>query len=145
MKSLPIPDGFEPFIGASPFVRHLGEVFVSYEGDCRVLAVRIAPHHHNMHGVAHGGMLLTLADTALGINLSTSQEPPVSVVTANLSAEFLEPARPLDWVEAHVEILRTGKRLAFAEVRLSTAGRLLLRASATFAVVASIRPEPSDG
>ncbi|MBB5020330.1 acyl-coenzyme A thioesterase PaaI-like protein [Chitinivorax tropicus] len=90
-------------------------------------------------------MLLTLADTALGINLSTSQNPPVPVVTANLTADFLEPARPLDWVEAHVEVFRVGRRLAFAEVRLVANDRLLVRANATFAVMGAPGSAPSDG
>jgi hypothetical protein len=42
-------------------------------------------------------------------------------------------------VEAHVEILRSGRQLAFASCRLVVEGRIVLRASGVFAIVAPAR------
>lgn len=145
MTDLAIPAGFEPLVTISNYVKELGPIHYRAEGRLKVLGLHIRPQHLNLHHNAHGGMLLTLADTALGINLSGAQEPPIPMVTANLNSEFLAPAKEGDWVEAHVEILKQGRRLGFAECRLKVGERLILRASATFAVVAPVVPEPSDG
>ena len=49
--------------------------------------------HLNVRGIAHGGMLVTLADSALGIVLSMSRTPPQPMVTVSLTTDFVEAAR----------------------------------------------------
>lgn len=38
-----------------------------------ILALRVARNHLNIQGVTHGGMLTTMADAALGINLAQAR------------------------------------------------------------------------
>lgn len=143
-----IPAGYYVLPLGSPFVMQFGPLYARHEGKTLVIGLRIQPHHLNLHSNAHGGMLLTLADTALGINLSQSHSPPLPMVTANLSSEFLAPAKLGEWLEAHVEILRVGSRLGFADCRLRVGERLVMRASGTFAVVRGVPATatvPSDG
>lgn len=143
-----IPAGYHVSPLGSPFVMQFGPLYARHEGNTLVIGLRIQPHHLNLHSNAHGGMLLTLADTALGINLSQSHSPPLPMVTANLSSEFLAPAKLGEWLEAHVEILRVGSRLGFADCRLRVGERLVMRASGTFAVVRGVPATatvPSDG
>jgi acyl-coenzyme A thioesterase PaaI-like protein len=52
-----------------------------------------------------------------------------------MSCDFLEPAGPGDWMEAHVEISRNGSRMAFANCHLVVNGRRVLRASGVFALI----------
>lgn len=146
--NIEIPAGYHVLPLGSPFVMQFGPLYARHEGKTLVIGLRIQPHHLNLHSNAHGGMLLTLADTALGINLSQSHNPPLPMVTANLSSEFLAPARLGEWLEAHVEILRVGSRLGFADCRLRVGERLVMRASGTFAVVRGVPATatvPSDG
>ena len=143
-----IPAGFQPLALGSPFLMHFGPLYARHQGRTPAIGLRIQPHHLNLHGNAHGGMLLTLADTALGLNLSQSHHPPLPMVTANLSSEFLAPAKLGEWLEAQVEILRVGSRLGFADCRLKVGERLVMRASGTFAVVRGVPATatvPSDG
>ena len=66
-----IPEGFQRLRIASPWMSLLGPVYVRHrEGEPTVIGLRIAPHHLNIQGVAHGGMLTTLADNAFGIGIS---------------------------------------------------------------------------
>lgn len=146
--NIEIPAGYHVLPLGSPFVMQFGPLYARHEGSTLVIGVRVQPHHLNLHSNAHGGMLLTLADTALGINLSQSHSPPLPMVTANLSSEFLAPAKLGEWLEAHVEILRVGSRLGFADCRLRVGERLVMRASGTFAVVRGVPATatvPSDG
>ena len=127
-----VPGGFEPLFRTSPYTQTIGPLYHRKGSDPLVLGVRILDKHANARGFAHGGLLLTLADVALGYALAFRESPPAALVTANISADFAGSAKVGDWVEAHVDIQKSGKRLAFANAYLSANGERILRASAVF-------------
>ncbi len=128
-----IPEGFAPLFRTSPFLDATGPFYCRRENERLIVGLRILEKHVNARGFAHGGLLMTLADIALGYSLAYREEPPASFVTANLSADFAGSARLGDWVEAHVDIQKSGSRLAFANAYLTVDGQRILRASAVFA------------
>jgi len=133
-----IPEGFTALQRFnSRFLSSLGQLYAKGEGKDLVIGLRIDEQHLNTRGFAHGGMLLTLADSALGIVIAQHRSPPVPMATVNLSADFADVARKGDWVEARVDIQKMGKRLAFASCHLWVADRRILRASGIFAEVRS--------
>lgn len=120
---------------------NLGELYCRQgEGEI-VFAMRIEDKHTNMRGIAHGGMLASLADSSLGLGLTLYCEGRQSFVTVNLSTDFIDAARPGDWVEAHVEVQKLGKRMAFANCFLQIGTRRILRASGVFAVMNALNPD----
>jgi acyl-coenzyme A thioesterase PaaI-like protein len=128
------PAGFEPLFRTSPLLDTLGPFFYRRQADGGfVVGLRILPKHANARGTAHGGLLLTLLDIALGYRTAFSQDPPVSLTTASLSADFLGTAKIGDWVEAHVDVPKLGGRLAFANAFLLANGERIVRGSAVFA------------
>jgi uncharacterized protein (TIGR00369 family) len=133
-----IPAGFAPLSrGSSNFLSLLGTLYGKGEGSEMVIAMRIDDRHLNTRGVAHGGMLVTLADSALGIVIGLSQPSPQPFATVNLSADFADAARGGDWVEARVDVQKLGRRLAFASCHLWVGDRRILRASGIFARTAA--------
>lgn len=133
MNATSIPAGFEPLAPSSPFVSVMGTFYAKAGQDgATILALRVSEHHKNVHGNAHGGMLATVADSALGYNLSrmTGQ----GVVTAQMNIEFLSAVHDGDWLEAHVTIEKKGTRLVFAGCELRVGDRRVLKTSAIFAV-----------
>ena len=131
-----IPQGFRPLRrGSSRFLSALGTLYAKGEGRDLVIGLRIEEKHLNTRGVAHGGMLVTLADSALGIVIAHSRTPPIPMVTVNLTADFADVAKEGDWVEARVDIQKMGKRLAFANCHLWVGEKRILRASGIFAHV----------
>jgi len=142
-----IPEGFTALRrGSSPFLSALGPLYAKNEDKGVVIGLRIEHKHLNTRGVAHGGMLVTLADSALGIAIAMSRTPPLPMVTVNLSTDFADVAREGDWVEARVDIQKMGKRLAFANCHLWVGERRILRASGIFAHVAPVGQEgPFEG
>jgi len=131
-----IPEGFRRLDAGGPYVQLMGPLYTKPGDDgTAIIALRVAQHHMNIQGVAHGGMLTTLADTALGINLSLARGQRGGKVTASFTADFLSSAREGDWLEAHVVITRLGKRLAYANCDLKVGDRHVLRSSAVFAMV----------
>ncbi|MDF3838265.1 PaaI family thioesterase [Cupriavidus basilensis] len=129
-----VPPGFEAMRTVSGFLAHLGQLYVDSER--RAVGIRIGPHHLNPLGIPHGGMLATLADTAIGMMMLMEGERMPPAVTVNLSLDYFEAARVGDWVEAHVAFDKMGSRLRFGHCRLMAGERCLLRATAIFSVLA---------
>ena len=133
-----LPEGFVRLRRGGPFMAGLGPLYVRRNDGKIVIALRIDARHTNMRGIAHGGMLATLADGALGIGLTLACDDKVSFVTVNLSTDFVAAAHPGDWVEAHIDIQRIGKRMAFANCYLQVNEERILRASGVFAVMPAL-------
>jgi len=150
-----VPDGFTRIERGGHFLGSLGPLYAKKTESGIVIAMRIEEKHLNTRGIAHGGMLVTLADSALGIAIATSHAdrapaerastaagaPPRAFVTVNLSVDFIASAHEGDFVEAHVDIEKVGARLAFATCFLQVAKRRVLRASGVFATVAPAKPK----
>ncbi|MEW6126130.1 MAG: PaaI family thioesterase [Acidobacteriota bacterium] len=127
-----IPEGFVLFNRPSPFIHTLGPVYIKKEDEYAVIGLRIEEKHANTRGIAHGGVLASLADIALGYNLVFSTMPPRSLVTVNLTVDFIGSARNGDWVEARVEIQKKEGRTAFASACLTVGKKQIVRASGIF-------------
>ncbi len=137
-----IPQGFKAVQRSnSAFLSSLGPIYARSEGGGVVIGLRIEESHLNTRGVAHGGMLVTLADSAIGIVLAMSQP----MVTVSLSADFADVARAGDWVEARVDVQKMGRRLAFAGCHLWVGERRILRASGVFARGSLRAPDAKRG
>ena len=130
-----IPPGFVPLQAGSPWMQSLGQLWFRRSDDGHpVFAVRILENHLNYQGITHGGMLATFADGVLGYGLSMAAGRRGVAVTASMTADFLSSGRLGDWLEAHVTITKTGRRLAYANCDLRIGERHILHASAVLAL-----------
>lgn len=132
-----IPEGFHLLDRDSPFSDLTGPYYEKLDahGKHEVLAIRLTEAHLNKVRLAHGGLLMTLADNAFGDAIKAYHEEPVSFVTVSFSSEFLSAARAGDWVEARVTINRAGRRLIFAQCALSVGTKQIFHAAAVFAII----------
>ncbi len=135
-----IPAGYRALERSGPYLELIGPLYFKVDNAKLLVAMRIESRHLNVRGIAHGGLMVTLADSALGIVLSNSRKPRIPMVTVSLTTDFAGSAREGDWVEAKVEIQKVGSRLAFANCYLSVGDTRILRASGVFAVM----PPPPD-
>jgi uncharacterized protein (TIGR00369 family) len=92
------------------------------------------PHHRNLVGGLHGGVLAILADTATGVAMHSAIYPERTHVTVQLDLHFVsKPAS--DRIVATGTAVRAGRRIGYAEAEISDeAGTPVARASATFAI-----------
>jgi uncharacterized protein (TIGR00369 family) len=133
MTSNNIPDGFQVWEPTSLFMNHITQIGSLYKNETgSVFGMRIDQAHANMHNVAHGGLLATLADCALGTYIT--QECNAPVVTVNMSLDYLSVTKIGDWLEAHVKIEKQGRRLIYASCYLQTEGKTLVKVNGIFAV-----------
>ena len=68
--------------------------------------------HLNIHGIVHGGMVMTFADTGLGITVwhAMGRRP---CVTVQFGCQFLDAVQAGDFVELDAEILRRSSTVVF--------------------------------
>ena len=149
--SADIPEDFKLLKRGGGFLSSLGPWYYRIdeskgEKGQLILAIRVEDRHTNIRHIAHGGFLVTMVDTALGIVVSSSREPAQPIVTVSLTTNFITSASPGDWVEAHVNIDRMGGRLAYASCTLRTNDRTIMTGSGVFALMKPVVPkEQPDG
>ena len=130
-----IPDGYARSRFSSPFLDRSGPYYVKADGERQLVGIRIAKGHINHIETAHGGVLATLADIALSLQVYESEDPPIPVATLSLTTNFVAPARLGDWVEAHAQINRIGKSLAYCSGEIWAKNSLLMTATGVFSAI----------
>jgi acyl-CoA thioesterase len=94
----------------------LGMEIVAIEPGAAVLAMTIRPHMVNGHGIAHGGFIFTLADSAFAFACNSHND---RTVAAQCHISFIRPGKLGDRLIATArEISRTG-RSGIYDVRVS--------------------------
>ena len=89
----------------------------------------------NHSGFVHGGMISTLADSAMGRSLRTLSPGVVRAMSFDLKLNFINAAKVGETLRATGHVIHAGRRTAVAECRVEGGdGRLVATASATFAV-----------
>jgi acyl-coenzyme A thioesterase 13 len=125
---------FEP-VDAGAFADHVGPILGRGEGADRVFGLEIEERHLNAGGMAHGGLLATLVDFALGRAINEALGEDRGAVTVSLTTDYLRGVKPGEWVEAHTKVEQLGGRLAFADCSLRVDGEEAVRGRAVFAVL----------
>lgn len=122
------------------FNAHIGPIDFAPLGPGRWCAsVVVDARHVNVGGVCHGGMMLSLADVAMGASsFAASDGHPCA--TIQLDAHFLAAARPGQRLVAVATQLRQVRELSFMACEIWAEGRPLMRASGVWKYLASRAP-----
>jgi uncharacterized protein (TIGR00369 family) len=98
------------------------------------LRMKVQPRHMQIHGVVHGGVLASLADTAGGLAIYLSLPRGSRAATVEMKMNFLEPVQS-GTVFAEARILRQGKYLAVVECDLrDDRNRMVAKSLMTFSL-----------
>jgi uncharacterized protein (TIGR00369 family) len=127
-----VPAGYAPITDGGPFAEHIGPLFVRVQDG--TIGVRVEDRHLNVAGTAMGGFLATLVDLAFGRAIRSAADGEAAVATVSLTTDYLRPASPAAWLEAHAEVERLTGRLAFGDCSVRADGEEIVRARAVFAV-----------
>jgi uncharacterized protein (TIGR00369 family) len=89
----------------------------------------------NHSGFVHGGMISTLADSAMGRSVRTLKPGVVRAMSFDLKLNFINAAKVGEDLRATGHVIHAGRRTVVTECRVEGRdGRLVATASATFAV-----------
>ncbi|MCI4348941.1 MAG: PaaI family thioesterase [Thermoplasmata archaeon] len=109
----------------------------THDGTC-VVSGKVEARHLNVNQVVHGGVFVTILDTAMGGAVVTLLDENESTATTSLYVEFLRPGREGQILRAKGEVVRRGRHLAFAEGNLFDGdGRRLSQAHGTWYIWSS--------
>jgi uncharacterized protein (TIGR00369 family) len=100
-----------------------------------VMSLRVMDRHKQIHGVVHGGILASLADTAGAMAAYPMLPKGTRLATVEMSINYLE-AVDRGPIIAEARVLRIGRSLAVAECEVKDAdGKLAAKAMLTFAIM----------
>jgi uncharacterized protein (TIGR00369 family) len=107
-------DGF-PMALPPPVATTVGFEVVSVEHGAAVFSLDIQPQKHaNPMGTVHGGILVDLADAAMGLACASLLDRGESFTTLEIKINYFRPVFS-GWVEAHAKVVNAGKTVVYLE------------------------------
>jgi acyl-CoA thioesterase len=114
--------------------RHIGLRLAEATRGRVVIKMKVTARHLQVHGVVHGGVLATLADTAGGLATYMAAPEGTRVATVEMKINYLE-AVSKGMVTAVAEVVRIGRHISVVDCDIRDEGeRLIGKALMTFFV-----------
>jgi len=118
-----------------PIAKLLGFSVRSVDLGEAVIEMDTTEHHFNASGTLHGGVLCTIADTAMGVAFATMLEEGEALTTLELKINFLKPV----WkgkLLALAKVVKKGRMTGLIECDvLDEHGQLIARAGSTYMAI----------
>jgi len=133
-------------IESPPVSRLVGFRMVEAEEGRVRFELPLDERHTSPPGSAHGGVLVDVADAAMGCAYGTLLDEGETWTTVELKVNYLRPAWPGQTVYAEGRVVNAGRTLALTECDLTNGdGKLLARASSTCMRLATAASRPASG
>ena len=114
----------------------LGVKVIPTPDGCVKLELEVENRHSNCYDILHGGVLTTMADTAMGAACFMLNK---KVVTVSITMEFMHPIKLGMKIFTDAKVLSEGNRVMICECRLTDEyGKLFAKSNATFYAVAKV-------
>lgn len=97
--------------------RQFGFEAVLFERGRAVLRMKVNDHHRQVHGVVHGGVLATLADSAGGLATYMALPRGQRTATIELKINYLESVQN-GTIEADARVIRVGRHIAVVDCEI---------------------------
>ena len=134
MTTTDIPQGFERQSRRSPLTDPWEPIYSRQTPDAIILGLRLATPHTNARGFVHGGLIAALADKAMGHSCGYKMRGAYSLVTVNMTIDFISSAQVGQWLTVETDVIETGSTLCFAQSFIKADDAVIARANATFRV-----------
>ena len=122
--------------GTGNFSVLTGPFWARRDGEGWVYGLVVEDRHLNGAGIVHGGLLVTLADSALGLTVWDAAGR-VPCVTVQLNTQFISAVLPGEFIEARAEILRRATSTVFIRGVLTVGDRIVAAADGVWKVLAA--------
>lgn len=126
-----------------PYPNWLGIKIAKLGAGTADLSLTIKKNHQQYQGIAHGGVLAALADTAATFAALTVIPEGMDVVTIEFKVNFLA-AVPSGTLLAVGNIVRVGSRIAVSDVRVYGPTKDRLAMTGTFTMLVFPKPESTS-
>lgn len=134
-QSQPLPFSLAQINASIPAAQLLGIEVTTIATGMAQVEMEVRPQHHNPFATAHGGILATLADTAMGVAFMTTLAEGQSFATLELKSNFLRGSSD-GKLRATARVLHRGRSTGMVECDIvNQHGQLVNRASSTCLVL----------
>lgn len=130
------------FCHDNSIIDFLGVEVVPTPDGCARLELNSEDYHSNPYGILHGGVLTTMADTAMGAACLMKNK---KVVTVSMTLEFLHAVPLHSRIITDAKILHDGRQIMICECNMvDIYGKIFAKAHATFFAISKLIEEPSE-
>ena len=119
--------------GLNPFGDLIGLRFTACEGGRSQCVLKVDQKLLNPHGVVHGGVLYSMADTGMGAAVYSVMDKGELCATVELKIAYFRAVKDGTLV-CDTLIISRGKRIAALESGITTGGQLVAKASGTYSI-----------
>lgn len=116
----------------TPFHTLLGLDIQTLEEGHSVLVLPLNHSHMNYRGITHGGVLMSLCDSAMGMAVRSLGRPSV---TLEMNISFLDMTQEGEELVAEGRIIKRGRTILVCEAEVREKDRLVAKARGTFYVL----------
>jgi uncharacterized protein (TIGR00369 family) len=128
-RDVPAPAGWRRMDVFDPFEAHLGPYFDRRIEGAREFAILLDDRHINAQGAAHGGTLLTFADSCFGYAIWDATGNALCV-TVSQQSNFLAAAQAGDLVACRPELTRRTREIVFIRGDFRVGDKVVFTATA---------------
>lgn len=119
----------------NPAIVVLGVENIKFNDDSSVeIPLLITKDHTNIHGMVHGGVFVTLLDTAMGYSCYHGANKPC--VTLDINTSFISNCKPGEVVTTYGNLVHVGKKIIVTEGKIvDRNGKIMVVGQGTFFVL----------
>jgi uncharacterized protein (TIGR00369 family) len=135
-----VSDSFDPAkagwqtVDGGAFVETIGPVWRRRATGATSYGLVVSDKHGNRNGFAHGGVLMTLLDTALGL-ASLEAQGGHQQATVGLNVSFVAPVRVGDFVVVDCQAVKATRTLMFMQGTLRAGDNICATAQGTWKIL----------
>ena len=119
------------------FSEHLGFEYLEAGDGTASIALELGPVHMSTAGRAHGGVLFSLVDTAMGRALVSALPKAKGAATLEMKINYFRPVTA-GRITATAHLLHLTRRTAYLEARITgEQDKVLARATGTFFIMST--------
>ncbi len=130
-----IPAGFAPHFRKSDLTNPWEPLYSKQTPKSVIIALRAGSQHCNSRGFIHGGLIMSLADNAMGLSCGVQHDAIGGLVTSTMNVEFLASCQQGQWIEFVPLSTKIGRRLDAAQGEVRADGSVCAFISGTFSVL----------
>lgn len=119
-----LADGWQEIEAGNGFLALIGPLWQKLEDERYCLGFLVAGKHLNRNGMVHGGMLSSLADSAMGL-AARQHELSRRQATIQLGIHYIAAARPDEFVVARCTVRRATRSIIFVDAEIFSGTRLV--------------------
>lgn len=124
------------FCHENKIIDFLGVEIVPTNDGCVRLELDVKDCHSNPYGILHGGVLTTMADTAMGAACLMYNK---KVVTVSITLEFMHPVPMASRIITDAKVLNEGRHIFNCEcAMIDESGKIFAKAHAVFFAISKL-------